>query len=106
MATLAVEVVNLVKRYGDTTAVDGISFSVPAGTVVALLGPNGAGKTSTVEVAEGFRAVDGGQVRVLGLDPADPALRPRVGIMLQAGGVYTGARAGEMLRLVAAFHAD
>jgi ABC-2 type transport system ATP-binding protein len=106
MATLAVEVVDLVKRYGDTTAVDGISFSVPAGAVVALLGPNGAGKTSTVEVAEGFRTADGGQVRVLGMDPADPALRPRVGIMLQAGGVYTGARTAEMLRLVAAFHAD
>jgi len=103
----AVEVDFLVKRYGSTLAVDGVSIAVPRGAVVALLGPNGAGKTSTVEVCEGYRKPDGGSVRVLGLDPvADhDALTPRIGVMLQSGGVYPGARAGEMLQLVASFAA-
>ncbi|GAB3486753.1 ABC transporter ATP-binding protein [Nocardiopsis coralliicola] len=98
----------LVKRYGATTAVSGLSFTAPAGAVTALLGPNGAGKTSTVEICEGFRRADAGTVRVLGLDPAADAARlaPRVGVMLQSGGVPTGARAGEWLELMAAFHAD
>jgi ABC-2 type transport system ATP-binding protein len=93
---------------GRFRAVDGLSLSVPVGSVTALLGPNGAGKTTTVEICEGFRRADAGEVRVLGLDPiADaPALRPRVGVMLQSGGMYPGARAGEMLRLVAAHHRE
>ncbi|MCM3921258.1 ABC transporter ATP-binding protein [Frankia sp. AiPs1] len=91
---------------GRVRAVDGLSLSVPVGSVTALLGPNGAGKTTTVEICEGFRRADAGEVRILGRDPiADAvALRPRVGVMLQAGGMYPGARAGEMLRLVAAHH--
>ncbi|WP_131098927.1 ABC transporter ATP-binding protein [Streptomonospora litoralis] len=107
METAAVQATDLVKRYGATTAVAGLSFSAARGAVTALLGPNGAGKTSTVETCEGFRRADGGRVRVLGLDPAADAaaLKPRVGVMLQSGGVPTGARAGEWLRLVASFHA-
>ncbi|MFD6951661.1 ABC transporter [Nocardiopsis sp. TSRI0078] len=107
MDTAAVEVVDLVKRYGATTAVTGLTFSARRGAVTALLGPNGAGKTSTIEVCEGFRRADGGRVRVLGLDPvADAAaLKPRVGVMPQSGGVPTGARAAEWLRLMASFHA-
>ncbi|MFC4563250.1 ABC transporter ATP-binding protein [Nocardiopsis mangrovi] len=107
MSTAAVEVTDLVKRYGDTTAVAGLSFTAPRGAVTALLGPNGAGKTSTIEICEGFRRADSGRVRVLGLDPAaDGArLRPRVGVMPQSGGVPTGARAGEWLRLMGSFHA-
>ncbi|MBB6119738.1 ABC transporter ATP-binding protein [Nocardiopsis algeriensis] len=107
MDTAAVEVVDLVKRYGTTTAVSGLTFSARRGAVTALLGPNGAGKTSTIEICEGFRRADGGRVRVLGLDPvADAgALKPRVGVMPQSGGVPTGARAGEWLRLMASFHA-
>lgn len=103
----AVEVAGLVKRYGTQTAVDGLDLSVPEGSVTAILGPNGAGKTTTVETCEGYRSPDGGRVRVLGLDPvADAAaLRPRIGVMLQRGGVYPGARAGEMLRHMAALHA-
>ncbi|CAO5152540.1 ABC-2 type transport system ATP-binding protein [Frankia sp. AiPs1] len=91
---------------GRVRAVDGLSLTVPVGSVTALLGPNGAGKTTTVEICEGFRSADAGEVRILGRDPiADAAeLRPRVGVMLQAGGMYPGARAGEMLRLVAAHH--
>jgi ABC-2 type transport system ATP-binding protein len=108
----AVEITDLVKTYrsrsgADTHAVTGLSLMVPSGSVTAILGPNGAGKTTTVEICEGFRRADGGIVRVLGLDPArDGArLRPRVGVMLQSGGMYPGARAGEMLRLIAAHHA-
>jgi ABC-2 type transport system ATP-binding protein len=100
----AVEVTGLVKSYGALHAVDGLSFTVAAGEVTALLGPNGAGKTTTVEICEGFRRPDAGQVRVLGLDPLRDAraLRPRVGVMLQAGGCYPGARTLEMLQLLAA----
>ncbi|MGW9350455.1 ABC-2 type transport system ATP-binding protein [Nocardiopsis flavescens] len=107
MDTAAVEVVDLVKRYGATTAVSGLTFRARRGAVTALLGPNGAGKTSTIEVCEGFRRADGGSVRVLGLDPAADAaaLKPRVGVMPQSGGVPTGARAAEWLRLMASFHA-
>jgi ABC-2 type transport system ATP-binding protein len=104
----AIEVHDLTIRYGDQVAVDGLSFSVERGTVLALLGPNGAGKTSTVETLEGYHRPTGGEVRVLGLDPsADHAeLTHRVGVMLQNGGVYTGARPAEMLRLFAAYYAD
>jgi ABC-2 type transport system ATP-binding protein len=103
----AVEVTGLVKRYGTRTAVDGLDLTVAPGSVMAVVGPNGAGKTTTVEVCEGYRRADGGTVRVLGLDPATqgPALRPRIGVMLQSGGVYPGARAEEMLRHTAGLHA-
>jgi ABC-2 type transport system ATP-binding protein len=97
-------VAGLAKSYGSIRAVDGLSFDVPQGKVTALLGPNGAGKTTTVEICEGFHRPDSGTVRVLGLDPVSDAhaLRPRVGVMLQAGGCYPGARTLEMLQLLAA----
>ncbi|MCX0243212.1 ABC transporter ATP-binding protein [Streptomyces drozdowiczii] len=103
----AVRISGLVKRYGDKTAVDGLDLEIPAGAVTAVLGPNGAGKTTTIETCEGYRRPDGGTVRVLGLDPvADAArLRPRIGVMLQSGGIYSGARADEMLRHTAKLHA-
>ncbi len=103
----AVEIHDLVVRYGDVTAVDGLSLTVGTGTVTSVLGPNGAGKTSTVETCEGFRRATSGTVRVLGLDPVRDAaaLRPRVGVMLQAGGAWSGVRAHEMLRHVASLHA-
>ncbi len=95
------------KSYGTTRAVDELSFEVPRSGVTALLGPNGAGKTTTVEICEGFRRPDAGTVRVLGRDPVRDAgdLRPRVGVMLQAGGCYPGARTSEMLALLAAHSA-
>ena len=102
----ALEVDGLVKAYGGRNAVDGLSFQVRRASVLALLGPNGAGKTTTVEICEGFRRPDAGSVRVLGLDPRDRALRPRVGVMPQSGGAYPGLRAGEMLRLVASYAAN
>jgi ABC-2 type transport system ATP-binding protein len=101
-----VEIDNLVVRYGEKTAVDGLSLTVAAGTVTAVLGPNGAGKTTTVETCEGFRRPDSGSVRVLGLDPlADhDELMPKIGVMLQEGGAWSGVRAVEMLRYVATLH--
>ncbi|WP_371581118.1 ABC transporter ATP-binding protein [Streptomyces sp. NBC_01314] len=101
-----VQVRSLVKRYGDKTAVDGLDLAAGVG-VTAVLGPNGAGKTTTIETCEGYRKPDSGSVSVLGLDPAHEAaaLRPRIGVMLQSGGVYSGARADEMLRHVARLHA-
>ena len=81
----AIEVRDLVKRYDDLTAVDGISFSVPAGSVFSFLGPNGAGKTTTVEILEGLRRRSSGEVQVLGLDPWTDgrALHARVGVIPQ-----------------------
>jgi ABC-2 type transport system ATP-binding protein len=104
----AVEVRDLVMRYGEVTAVDGLSLTVEAGTVTAILGPNGAGKTTTIETCEGFRRPQSGEVRVLGSDPvADArALRPRVGVMLQSGGAWVGVRAHEMLRHMASLYAN
>ena len=91
------------KRFGRTMAVDSLSLSVPRGTLTALLGPNGAGKTTTISLCEGFLKPDTGTVRVLGRDPwtDQSALRPRIGVMLQAGGAHGSARAREMLQLVA-----
>ena len=96
----------MVKRYGPTTAVDGLSLTAGAGEVTAILGPNGAGKTTAIEVCEGYRGADAGTVRVLGLDPARDAarLKPKVGVMLQAGGIPPAVPAGEYLRTLSRFH--
>ncbi|TAM93729.1 MAG: ABC transporter ATP-binding protein [Jatrophihabitans sp.] len=97
---------DLVKSYGALRAVDGLTLTVERGEILALLGPNGAGKTTTIEICEGFRRPDGGTARVLGCDPRDPALRPRVGVMLQEGvGGYNAASARELLRLFASYAA-
>ena len=98
----------LVKRYAMRTVVDGISFTVAPGELVALLGPNGAGKTTTVEIIEGYRRADAGGVRVLGDDPATggPRLRARVGLMLQDGGVDPRATPRETLAQYGRFHDD
>jgi ABC-2 type transport system ATP-binding protein len=103
----AVEIDGLVKRYRGTTAVAGLSLRAERGEVTAILGPNGAGKTTTIETCEGYRRADAGTVRVLGLDPVADArtLRPRVGVMLQSGGVPTTVRAAEYLRVMASFYA-
>ena len=103
----AVVLDGLVIRYGGTVAVDGLSLAAPRGSVTAVLGPNGAGKTSTVETCEGYRTPAEGTVSVLGLDPHRDAraLRPRIGVMLQGGGVPPGGRALESLRLAAALYA-
>jgi ABC-2 type transport system ATP-binding protein len=102
----AVEITDLVVRYGELTAVDHASFSADAGEVTAVLGPNGAGKTSTIESLEGYRRPASGTLRVLGFDPiADHArLRSRMGVMLQSGGVYPGMGPADVLRLFAAYY--
>ncbi|MEW1845395.1 ABC transporter ATP-binding protein, partial [Nonomuraea angiospora] len=105
MESPAVEIIGLVKRYGGITAVDGLTLRAERGAVTAVLGPNGAGKTSTVEICEGFRRADAGTVRVLGLTPTLSELRPRVGVMLQSGGVPPAMRCAEWLRLVSRFYA-
>ncbi|WP_283132879.1 ABC transporter ATP-binding protein [Rhizohabitans arisaemae] len=107
MSSPAVELTDVVKRYGSKIAVDGLSLTAERAAVTAVLGPNGAGKTSTVEICEGFRRADSGTVRVLGLDPVRQArdLKPRVGVMLQSGGMPPAAGAGDWLRLVSRFHA-
>jgi len=86
VAVSAIAVERLSKRYGEVTALQELSFEVPAGQVVTLLGPNGAGKTTTVEILEGYQAASGGSARVLGADPrhAGRAWRARVGLVLQS----------------------
>ena len=98
----------LVKRYGARTVLDAVSLTVRAGELLALLGPNGAGKTTLVEIVEGYRRGDGGDVRVLGTDPATggPSLRARVGLMLQGGGIDPRAQPRETLRQYGRFHAE
>ncbi|MDP1805003.1 MAG: ABC transporter ATP-binding protein, partial [Acidimicrobiales bacterium] len=105
----SIDVSGLVVRYpAGVVAVDGLTFTAGAGEVLALLGPNGAGKTTTVETLEGYKSPTSGTVRVLGLDPvADHAkLTPRIGVMLQKGGVYPGIRPVEALRLFASFYSS
>lgn len=104
---MALAVESVTKRFGEKIAVDGLSFQVHAGEVLALLGPNGAGKTTTIEMCEGFQRPTTGQISVLGLDPAHApeAVRSRIGIMLQGGGAYPGIRVREMLGLVASYSA-
>jgi ABC-2 type transport system ATP-binding protein len=103
-STPAVEISGMVKRYGPVTAVDGLTLTAEAGRVTAVLGPNGAGKTTTIEVCEGYRRIDSGTVRILGLDPMQAALRPRVGVMLQSGGIPPAVPALEYLKTLARFH--
>jgi ABC-2 type transport system ATP-binding protein len=96
----AIEVCDLRKRYGDYEALRGIDIAVHRGEVFGLLGPNGAGKTTTVEILEGYRARSGGEISVLGYDPGlrPRALRQRIGIVLQAGGIYSYITPRESLR--------
>src|SRR5436853_363857 len=102
----AIEVRGLRKAYGELEAVRGIDFSVPRGQVFGLLGPNGAGKTTTVEILEGYRQRSAGAVSVLGEDPAahSRALRQRIGIVLQSGGIYSYVTPREALRHWASFY--
>jgi len=105
---LAISARGLRKRYGELTVLDGLDLEVRAGTLVALLGPNGAGKTTTVEILEGYRQPDAGEVRVLGLEPRrdGAALRPRIGVMLQQGGIMPAALPRELVRLHARLYAE
>src|SRR5271165_5658456 len=102
----AIEVSGLYKRYGEYEAVRGIDITVRRGELFGLLGPNGAGKTTTVEILEGYRERSGGEVSVLGYDPAKRSLqlRQRIGIVLQSGGIYSHLTPREALRHWAGFY--
>ena len=107
-AVPAVRVEGLRKAYGGREILRDVSFEVRRGELFALLGPNGAGKTTTVEILEGYRRPDAGTASVLGLDPAREGrrLRPRIGLMLQEGGIDNRSTAREVVRLYARFYRD
>ncbi len=104
--TTAIEVQNLVMRYGDFVAVDGIDLHVEQGEILAFLGPNGAGKTSTIEILEGFRNRSSGDVVVLGEDPINAPLawRERIGIVLQESEPVPELTAAEAVRMQAGYY--
>ena len=104
----AISIRGLVKRYGDRAAVDGLDLDIRRGEIFALLGPNGAGKTTTVEICEGYRRRDGGEVRVLGVDPAKGGRRWKadLGIVLQSGAGDSQLSVRELLAAQASYFAD
>jgi ABC-2 type transport system ATP-binding protein len=104
--TTVIEVQHMRKRYGDTVAVDDVSFTVEEGEIFGILGPNGAGKTTTVECIEGLRIPDSGTISVLGLDPIRDGgeLRQRVGAQLQDSELPERLRVGEALELYSSFY--
>ncbi len=106
MTEVAISVRDLRKSYGSLEAVRGISFEVRRGELFGLLGPNGAGKTTTVEILEGYRERDGGDVSVLGTDPGRPNndFRTRIGIVLQSSAVYPLLTVAEILELFAGYY--
>ena len=106
-AVPALAVRELRKSYGEVEAVAGISFTVEQGEVFGLLGPNGAGKTTTVEILEGYRTRDGGDVTVLGVDPehGGSALRERIGVVLQASDMPPALTVREVHRMFAGYYA-
>ena len=108
MAERVIEIKGLRKSYGDVEAVRGIDLSVDRGEVFALLGPNGAGKTTATEILEGYRPRDGGEVSVLGHDPArgDRELKRRIGIVLQSTGVDPFLTVRETIDQYGAFYTE
>ena len=98
----------LVKRFGDVLAVDGLDLAAEAGACLGLLGPNGAGKTTTIEILEGLKAPDAGEVRVLGLDwkSSAQAIRAAIGVQLQATEFQEKLTVFETLRMFRCFYAD
>ena len=101
-----IRVRGLTKRYGDVQAVDGIDFDVAKGEIFGLLGPNGAGKTTTVEILEGLREPDGGEVSVLGVNVARDAdaIKPRIGVSLQTAALYPKLTVTELIDLFRSFY--
>ncbi|WP_371780327.1 ABC transporter ATP-binding protein [Streptosporangium subroseum] len=106
--TTAVKVRGLTKRYGDVQAVGGVDLDIRAGEVFAILGPNGAGKSTTVEILEGYRTRDAGEVSVLGIDPDKPTRewRSRLGIVLQTADDVAEATVRETVRHFAGYYPD
>jgi ABC-2 type transport system ATP-binding protein len=104
--TLAVDARGLVKSYSGMQAVRGVDLAVRVGEVFALLGPNGAGKTTTVEILEGYRTRDRGEVSVLGVDPGRQRarLKSRIGIVLQSTGIDRYLTVRETIAMYATFY--
>ncbi|MEJ7790999.1 MAG: ABC transporter ATP-binding protein [Gaiellaceae bacterium] len=102
----AISVRGLVKNYGEIEAVRGINFEVAVGEVFGLLGPNGAGKTTTVEILEGYRQRDGGDVEVLGFDPGrmEPSFRRLIGVVLQTSELWANLKVREVHRIFAGYY--
>jgi ABC-2 type transport system ATP-binding protein len=100
------EVKNLCKTYGSLIAVDDISFEVFEGEIFGMVGPNGAGKTTTIECIEGLRRPDGGQVRLLGMDPWQKRreIAEQVGVQLQESALPSRLRVREALAMFASFY--
>lgn len=101
-----ISVKDLRKSYGDVAAVDGVSFDVEQGEFFGILGPNGAGKTTTLEIIEGLRKADSGDVSVLGLPawPRNPSLLPRIGVQLQASSFFERLTTREQIRTFASLY--
>ena len=108
MSAAAILVRDLRKSYGTHEAVRGISFEIGEGEVFGLLGPNGAGKTTTVEVLEGYRKRDAGEVTVLGHDPArsNPRFRERIGVVLQQSQLFNNLTVREIHLMFAGYYAQ
>jgi ABC-2 type transport system ATP-binding protein len=101
-----IEVNSLTKKYGDVTAVDGLSFTVERGEVFGILGPNGAGKTTTVEMIEGLRKPDGGSIKVCNIDALKEAdlIKEMIGVQLQATSIYDNISVKEAIDLFGGYY--
>ncbi len=104
--SIAIDVKNLTKRYGELVAVNGVNFSIEEGEIFGLLGPNGAGKTTTLEMVEGLRKPDGGSIQVCGIDvtkkPGD--IKEVIGVQLQSTSIYDRSKVGEIIGLFGSYY--
>ena len=108
MTTPAISAADVTKRYGDLTAVDGVSLEVSPGEIFGIIGPNGAGKTTFMECLEGLRLPDSGEIDVLGEDPSHPTKRwrERIGVQLQTAALPPKITVNEALALFASMYSD
>lgn len=106
MADIIIKVQDLVKKYDDFTAVNGLSFEVEKGEIFGLLGPNGAGKTTTLEIIETLRKKNGGKVWIGGIDidESPQEIKKRIGVQLQAAGYYPNLNLVQIIRLFAGLY--
>jgi ABC-2 type transport system ATP-binding protein len=106
MSEPVIKVLSLTKSYGEFLAVDNVNFEVQPGEIFGLLGPNGAGKTTTLECLEGLRLPDGGDIRIMGIDPVRNVrrLHNTIGVQLQTSGLPASMTVGEAMRFFSAYH--